>query len=266
MFRAERHKLGRQLFAIGLSLALALPGFTSELASGRIYPTGKITLYRGERIVGEFKKEAPFPEGVLIATDGRCGVKIEDINLVAEDKSLFSVATSTNMRKFSIKEGTLYFAVSDMSRSLNFVTPPGNLAVLDILLNAATGSQQLKGYVAVKKNGSELGVIEGGSMIVSTHKGETMLKSGQRLILAQADLDVGAPEETEASEEKEVEEQPESKVDKEEKGGMSKNTKIIVGVVAAAAVAGGLGALAGGGGGGGGSGDGGTVSPSSPTP
>ena len=170
------------------------------------------------------------------------------------------------MRKFSIKEGTLYFAVSDMSRSLNFVTPPGNLAVLDILLNAATGSQQLKGYVAVKKNGSELGVIEGGSMIVSTHKGETMLKSGQRLILAQADLDVGAPEETEASEEKEVEEQPESKVEKEEKGGMSKNTKIIVGVVAAAAVAGGLGALAGGGGGGGGSGDGGTVSPSSPTP
>jgi hypothetical protein len=168
------------------------------------------------------------------------------------------------MREFSIQKGTLYFAVSDIVRSLNFITPSGNLVVLDILLNAAADNQPLKGYVAVKKNGSELGVIKGGSMIVSTPKGETMLKSGQRLLLAQADLDVGAPEEIEADEEKGGEEETEGKVEKEEKAGMSKTTKIIVGVVAAAAVVGGIGALAGGGGGGGGGG--GSVSPSSPTP
>ena len=262
---ARKKKLGLKFVAIGLSLALAHTGFSSDSKPGRIYPNGKITLYSGNQRIGEFNNEAPLPEGFLIAADGRCGVKIEDVYLVAEDKSLFSVATSNNLREFSLKEGTLYFAVSNMSRSLNFKTPSGNLAVLDILLNAATGNQQLKGYIAVKPDGSELGVIEGGSMIVSTQKGETLLKSGQRLILAQADMDVGAPEEIEAADEKEVKEEPESKVEKKEKTGMSKNTKIIVGVVGAAAVAGGLGALAGGGGGGGGGSDGGgTVSPSSP--
>ena len=265
MYRSGRHKLLPQLFAIGLSFILALPGFSSDAKLGRIYPKGKIILYSGNQKIGEFNKEAPLPEGYLLSADGRCGLKIEDAYMVAEDKSLFSVATSTNLRKISLQEGTLYFAVSDMTRSLNFITPSGNLVVLDILLNAAADNQPLKGYVTVKNNGSELGVIKGGSMIVSTEKGETMLKSGQRLLLAQADLDVGAPEEIEAGEDKSGEEETEGKVEKEEKAGMSQSTKIIVGVVAAAAVVGGLGALAGGGGGGGGS-DGGSVSPSSPTP
>ena len=207
MYWSGRNKLGLKFFAIGLSFALALPGFSSELKSARIYPTGKITIYSGNQRVGEFNKEAPFPEGFLIAADGKCGVKMEDIYLVAEDRSLFSVATSANLRKLLIKEGILYFAVSNMSRSLNFITPSGSLAVLDILLNAATDNPQLKGYVAVKQNGSEIGVIEGGSMIVSTQQGEMMIESGKQLILAQADMDVGAPEEIETSDEKEGKEE-----------------------------------------------------------
>jgi hypothetical protein len=231
------------------------------LKSARIYPTGKITIYSGNQRVGEFNKEAPFPEGFLIAADGKCGVKMEDIYLVAEDKSLFSVATSANLRKLLIKEGTLHFAVSKMSHSLSFITPSGSLAVLDILLNAATDSPQLKGYVSVKQKSSELGIIKGGSMIVSTQQGEMMIASGQRLILTQADMDVGAPEEKETIEEKEG---------KEEKAGISKKTKIILGAIGGAVVLGGVAALAAGGGGGGGSGgsggsDGGDkVSPSSP--
>jgi hypothetical protein len=263
MYWSGRNKLGLKILAIGLSFALALPGFSSELKSARIYPTGKITIYSDNQIVGEFSKEAPFPEGFLIAADGKCGVKMEDIYLVAEDRSLFSVANSANLRKVLIKEGTLYFAVSDMSRSLNLITPFGTLAVLDILLNAATGSPQLKGYVAVKQNGSEIGVLEGGSMIVSTQRGEMMIESGQQLTLAQADMDVGAPEEIETSDEKKDKDVKEGK---EEKAGVSKTTKIVIGVVGAAVFAGGIAALAGGGGGGGsGSGNGGdSTSPSSP--
>ena len=262
MCRAKKNKLGLKILAIGLSFALAIPGFSSDLKSARIYPTGKITIYSSGQRVGEFNKEAPVPEGFLIAADGRCGVRLDDIYLVAEDKSLFSVNTSANLRNLLIKEGTLYFAVSDMSRSLNFITPSGTLAVLDILLNSATDSPQLKGFVSVKQKGSEIGIIAGGSMIVSTQQGEMMIESGKQLILSQADMDVGAPEETETSDEQEGQEE---KTGKEQKPGMSKTTKIIVGVVAVAAVAGGLGALAGGGGGGGGGGDGGgTVSPSSP--
>ena len=267
MYGSGRNKLGLKILAIGLSFALALPGFSSGLKSARIFPAGKITIYSGNQRVGEFNKEAPFPDGFLIATDGRCGVKMEDIYLVAEDKSLFSVATAANLRELLIKEGTVYFAVSRMSHSLNFFTPSGNLAVLDILLNAAAGSPQLKGYVAVKPSGSEIGVIEGGSLIVSTEQGEMMIESGKQLTLAQADMDVGAPEEKEASDEKEVKQEIEGKEEIEKKPAMSRNQKIIVGAIGVVAVAAGVGAFAGGGGGGGGGGgsdDGGSISPSSP--
>lgn len=274
MCRIGRNKLGLNLLAVGLSLTLAIPGFSLEFKSARIYPTGKITIYNGDQRVGEFNKEAPFPEGYLIAADGKCGVRMDDIYLVAEDGSLFSVSTSTNLRKMLIKEGTVYFAVSKMSHSLSFITPSGNLAVLDILINAAAGSPKLKGYVSVKENVSKVGIIEGGSMIVSTQRDEMMIESGQRIILAQADMDVGAPEELESSDEEEgkAEEATEGqRAGMEKKTGMSKNTKIVLGAVGAAVVIGGLGALAAGGGGGGGSGgsggDGGdSVSPSSPTP
>ncbi|MEE4607142.1 MAG: hypothetical protein V2J65_38110 [Desulfobacteraceae bacterium] len=270
-----RKKLGLKFLAIGLSFALALPGFASELKSARIYPTGKITIYSGDQRVGEFSKEAPFPEGFLIAADGKCGVKMEHIYLVAEDRSLFSVATSANPRKLLVKEGTVYFAISKMSHPLSFITPSGSVAVLDILLNAATVSSPLKGYVSVKQNRSELGIIKGGSMIVSTQQGEMMIESGQRIILAQADMDVGAPEELEKSDEEEGKAQEATegeKAAKEKKAGMSKNTKIVLGAVGGAVVIGGIGALAAGGGGGGGSGGNGgddgddSASPSSPTP
>jgi hypothetical protein len=275
MGRTVRNKLGLKLLAIGLSLTLAIPGFSLELKSARIYPTGKITIYNGDQRVGEFHKEAPFPEGYLIAADGKCGVRMDDIYLVAEDGSLFSVATSANLRKLLIKEGAVYFAVSKMSHSLSFITPSGNLVVLDILINAAAGSPKLKGYVSVEENVSKVGIIEGGSMIVSTQQGAMMLEPGQQITLAQADMDVGAPEELETGDEEEG--KPEEAAKDEEtaigkKAGMSKNTKIVLGAVGGAVVIGGIAALAAGGGGGGGSSggsggdDGDSVSPSSPTP
>ena len=144
---------------------------------------------------------------------------------------------------------------------------------MDILLNAATVSSPLKGYVSVKQNSSELGIITGGSMIVSTQQGEMMIESGQRIILAQADMDVGAPEELEPSDEEEgkaEEAVKDEEAAREKKAGMSKNTKIVLGAIGGAVVIGGIGALAAGGGGGGSSGGGGddgdSVSRSSPTP
>jgi hypothetical protein len=274
MTRAGANKLGLKFLAIGLSFALAIPGFSSELKSARIYPMGKITIYDGDQRIGEFSKEAPLPEGFLIAADGKCGVKMDHIYLVAEDRSLFSVDTSVNLRKLLVKEGIVYFAISKMSHPFSFITPSGSVGVLDILLNAATVSSPLKGYVSVKQNRSELGIINGGSMIVSTQQGEMMIESGQRIILAQADMDVGAPEELETGDEEEgraEEAVKDEETDMEKKAGMSKNTKIVLGAVGGAVVIGGIGALAAGGGGGGGSGgnggdDGDSVSRSSPTP
>ncbi len=53
--------------------------------SDRIYPTKKVTLYRGDKIVGVYTKEAPLPEGSIISTDGRCAVKLDELYLSCPD-------------------------------------------------------------------------------------------------------------------------------------------------------------------------------------
>ena len=249
-----KNKLGLKFFAVGLAVALAMPGFSSELKSARVYPTGKITIYRGDQKIGEYHNEAPFPEGFLIAADGRCGVKMDDMYLVAEDQSLFAVETTTTRRQLSIRKGTVYFALPEKSRRLSFVTPGDTVTAQGIILNAATGNSLLKGYISVNQDRSEIGVVEGGAMMISTRQGEMLIKSGQRLILAQAELDVGPPEEEEAVEEEEIEKEP----------GLSRGQTITVGVVGAGIALGGIAALAGGGGGSGGGGGDDDVSPNSP--
>ncbi len=263
-------KSGFKIMAVGLSFTLALSCLASELTFARLYPSGKVTIYNRNQKIGEFSREAPLPEGFLIAADGRCGVKIQSVYLVAEDQSLFSISTAKNIQRLSIKKGTIYFATAGNIPALSFATPSGDLAVLDIVLNAAIGTRQLKGYVSAGSEGSELGVIEGGSMIVSTQQREMMIKSGQRLILSQAEMDIGTPQPEEKPAEKETpktepkQETPEGQV---KKAGKPINKNIILGAVGGAVLLAGIGALAGGGGGGsGGSGGGSPISPSSPTP
>jgi ferric-dicitrate binding protein FerR (iron transport regulator) len=197
-----------------------------------------------------YTKEAPLPDGSVIATDGRCAVRLDDLYLVGEDQSLFSITTSGSQRNLFIKKGTVYFKTSSMQRSFSFITPDGPISVQRIQLNASAGDGALKGYVAVAENRSELGVAEGGSMMVSTDKGLMTIQSGKQIILSQADMDIGLPQD-----EKPAAEQP---PEPEKKAGLSRGTKIAIGALGVAAIA----ALAGGGGGGGGGG--GSVSPSTP--
>jgi hypothetical protein len=159
-----------------------------------------------------------------------------------------------------VKEGVIFFKTADMRRPLHFITPWGEISVEQIRLHAASGDASIKGYVAVYPTRTELGVAEGGSMDVITDQGLMSISSGSRIILAQADMDIGLPEE-----------QPQAEADPPpEPQGWSQRQKIAAGAIGAGAVAGILLGLSGGGGGGGddgggGGGDnGGSISPSSP--
>lgn len=250
-FRKKR--INMKVFVFLLSFFMVGQGVVALAGSDRIYPTNKVTLYRDDKIVGVYTKEAPLPEGSIISTEGRCAIKLDDLYLVAEDKSVFSINTSSRQRNLFIKEGTVYFKTSAMSRSFSFITPNGQISVQSIRLNAAFGDQAIKGYVAVSKNQSELGVAEGGSMDVFTDNGLMTIQSGNKIILAQADMDIGLPK----SEEPAAEQPPEPKK------GWSTGRKIGVGALGVAAIAG-IALGLGGGGGGDDGGGGGTVSPSSP--
>jgi hypothetical protein len=234
-----------------LTFFMVSQGVSVFADSDRIYPTNKVTLYRGDTIVGVHTKEAPLPDGSIISADGRCAVKLDELYLVGEDQSVFSINTSGRQRNLFIKKGTVYFKTSAMTRSFSFITPDGPISVQSIQLNAAAGGGSLKGIITVSENRSELGVVEGGSMIVSTDNGLMTIKSGNKIILSQADMDIGLPED----------EKPAAKQPPKSKPRMSStNKKIVYGTLGVVAVAGLALGLSGGGGGGGG----GSVSPSTP--
>ena len=250
-----------KVIAIFVLLAFASTTFASGLSVGRLIPKGKVTLFQGNQKVGEFSSEAPLPQGTLLSVRGECGVKMSDLYLVAIDKSLFSVTTNPDSRKLAVKTGTVYFALSAMPHALIFQTPDGVVTTHQVLLNASSESGLLQGYVSVTEDIAKVGVLEGGSMLLSVGDGKTMrINAGQELRLAQAGLfeDKGDKKEEpkdKKEEPKDKKDKPEDKAGGEAKG-MSTTAKVLIGL----ATVGGIAAFAGGGGGGGGG-----SSPASPS-
>jgi hypothetical protein len=251
-----RHLTNRieiKVIVLLLTAFMVNPGVAVGANSDRIYPTIKVTIYDGDKKVGGYTREAPFPEGATISTTGRCAIKLGDLFLVAEDLSVFSSNTSGRQRNLFIREGTIYFKTSKMRQPLTLITPKGEITVQSIRLDAALYDKSIKGYVTVTAGQSELGVVEGGSMDVLTDNGQVTIKSGHNLILSQAEMDIGAPPEGE---------QPTEEETQKPKAVKWTGTQIALATLGALA---GIGLLIGAaGGGGGGGGGGGVVSPSSP--
>jgi ferric-dicitrate binding protein FerR (iron transport regulator) len=255
IFRKKRIEIRIVVFL--LTFLMASQGVAVLADSDRIYPTNKVTLYRGDKVVGVYTKEAPLPEGSIISADGRCAIKLDDLYLVGEDQSVFSINTAGRQRNLFVKEGTVYFKTSAMKRAFAFITPDGPISVQRIRLNAAFGDGSIKGYVAVTENRSELGVSEGGSMDVFTDNGLMTIESGKKIILSQADMDIGLPEDEKPA----AEQTPAAKQPPESKPRMSTGKKVAFGAIGVAAIAG---IAIGLGGGSSGSDGGGSVSPSTP--
>ncbi|MGA8179022.1 MAG: hypothetical protein WB792_03115 [Desulfobacterales bacterium] len=260
-FRKNRFKF--KITAVLITLIFASTGFASGFTAGRILPNGKVTLFHGNQEIGEFSSEAPLPENTLLAVHGECGVKLRHLYLFALDRSLFSVSTKEGFRTLSIQKGTVYFALSSMPQTLVFRTPEGLITTNEVRLNAASTTPLLKGYVSVEDGVTRMGVLEGGSMIVTAADDKPLaVSAGHEIRLAQAEI---FKEEEKPKEEKPAKTGETGKTGEEgkagetaESGGMSTTTKVILGVVAL----GGIAAAAGGGGGGGGGG--GAASPSAP--
>jgi len=248
------HRIIFNIVAIFVLLSFESMTFATGLFMGRIIPKGTVTLFQGTRKVGAFSSEAPFPEGVFLSVQGDCAVKMSDLYLVAIDKSLFSVKTFHDSRRLMVNNGTVYFGLAATPYSLVFQTPDGVVTTHQIILNASAKSSLLKGYVSVTESITRVGVLEGGSIILSVDDGETKkINAGQELRLAQAGL---FDELKEKKEEPKAEEEKIANTDK----GWPTTTKVLVGV-GSVAVGIGIAALLSGGGG---SGDG-APSESSPS-
>ena len=245
-------------------LVFTSTGFSAGFPVGRILPKGKVTLFHGNQKVGEFRSEAPLPEDTLLSVQGECGVKLSHLYLVAIDQSLFSITTNNSSRTLFVQKGTVYFALSSTPYTLVFQTPDGVITTNEVMLQASSNDRLLKGYVYVEEGITRVGVLEGGSMLVTVADDKPrVVAAGQELRLAQADIfkEEGKPEKEKPDEtgktgktdeaDKAGETEKTGEAGKAAKttaaGGMSTTAKVLIGAVAIA----GIGAAAGGGGGGG---------------
>lgn len=262
MQRIRKNKTKFKLMALFILLMFSSTAFSAELSGDRLIPQGKVTLFKENQKIGEYHLEAPFPKDTWLSVQGQCGVKMKNIYLVAMDKSLFSIRTDVDPRILNLENGTVFFAFSSMP--LTFQTPEKLITTNEIMLNASSDSGLLKGYISVENRVTKIGVLEGGSMLLTIGDDETtLLKPGQELQLAQADLFDVPEKETEEEAAKET--VPETATETEaavETTAVTdvSTTSIIAGVVVLGAAA----AAIGGGGGGGGGGGTPPASPSSP--
>jgi len=184
----------RYFFKVFLAVAMisfATSAYASGLNSARIMPKGHVAVFQEGQKIAEFSREAPLPEGSLLSCSGKCGVKMDHLYFVAIDGSRFSVTSREGVRILNIEKGTIHFVLSALPETLVFKTKHGTFTTDEIMLNASTGGGYLQGYVSVTSEETQLGVIEGGSMLISTVKGNRLVQPGNRIIMAQAKMGPG---------------------------------------------------------------------------
>ncbi|MGD9330489.1 MAG: hypothetical protein PVJ53_04200 [Desulfobacterales bacterium] len=178
-----------------IAVAVTLAGFIFiasqalwAMGPARILPKGQVKVYRGDQLVSILSEEAPLPEGFLLAPEGPCGLRMDNLYLVGDDGSLFSLAAATHARELQVRRGTIYFAMNSASGPMIFQTPDGDLATQRMILMANGEGGLLKGYLDVTPEGTRLGILEGGRLVVLTADGERTIATGRQITLAQADL------------------------------------------------------------------------------
>ena len=165
--------------------ALSSPVLAGSMDNSRLIPAEKVAVFEDGEKVAEYTEEMPVPEGALLVATGKCAVKLDDVSFVAEDQSRFAIDSREDNRFLSVQKGTVYFGTAG-SGSLVFLTPRGAVSTEQVRLNASSDSRMVEGYVKVTDESSEVGVLDGGSMVLATRDGQQTLKSGQSMLLAQA--------------------------------------------------------------------------------
>jgi hypothetical protein len=204
---------------IVLVVVIAFFGWITPAFSGsRIMPTGSVKVYKGEKLVQVLKQEAALPNGALVTSEGKCGVRAENFYLAADDGCTFSITDGLNRKDLRVDNGAAYFAVNQKTGTLAFITPAGDISTQQIRSNADVNGGIVKGYIDVSGKAVQLGVLEGGSLVVATASGVQEIHSGKQITLAMAD-----PIKKDDKEKEAVNAEGEAVTSEEEKAGAAEN-------------------------------------------
>lgn len=162
-------------------------GVTTAFSGARIMPASSVKVYKEEKLVQILKQESAFPNDALLITEGKCGVRSENFYLAADDGCTFSITDGLDQKNIRVDNGVVYFAINQKTGNVAFITPAGDISVQQIRSNAGINGGIVKGYLDVSGKKVQLGVLEGGSMVVVTDSGVQVIRVGKQLALAMAD-------------------------------------------------------------------------------
>jgi len=180
MFKKRKKTLTLKVFVVLLSFAMATVGFSTNGGSARIIPSGKVLIIKDGLVVGEFSNEAPLPEGALLKCEGTCSVKLDDVYMVVEKDTVFSIQQLADLHELYVQEGTVYYSLTESSRPIHLNTPVGDATTGDLSLSET----DLRGYVRTSGLKAEIGVVAGGKMTVQTASGNMIVTPGNQITIA----------------------------------------------------------------------------------
>ena len=190
MIGISKHKLVQNATIAIVILAFTTIAFSAGINSARIIPSGKVAIIKDGQVIGELSKEGPLPEGSLLRCEARCTVRLDDLYMVAQPDTTFSVTTQATANELTVQQGTVYYSLNETSRPLQINTTPGDASIRKFSVTKS----ELQGYVQVTDSKAEIGVIDGGSMTVETASGEMTITPGKQVTLAMVDPDPPAAE------------------------------------------------------------------------
>ena len=154
------------------------PGFTA-----RIVPKGTVSIIEDSKVIGEFSQQAQLPEGVLLRCEDNCDVKLDDVYMTVKPKTVFSISPMADHHDVLVQHGIVYYSLNESSRPLNFFTPAENITTGNLYMT----DDELRGYVRVAGNDTEIGVLAGGSMMIEIGSDKISVFSGEKLTIPSAD-------------------------------------------------------------------------------
>ena len=180
--------IGKHKFLKGAIITIASLAFITAAFSARIIPDGKVSIIKEGEVVGEFSQESPLPEGSMLRCEDKCTVRLDDTYMVVDAGTEFSLTPMADQTRLYVKTGIVYFSINDASRPIQIATPNGDAATGDLTM----AEDEVKGYVRVSGDKTEIGVIGGGTMIVETASGEMTVAPGKQVNIDMANQDVSA--------------------------------------------------------------------------
>jgi len=148
--------------------------------STRIIPTETVSTLSDCKVSNQFKSEMAVPDGTLMVSKGKSLVQKRDLQLIVQDKTVFSISEESGKSTLTVKSGRVDFSFRADSKQVAFQTPN---RLIDTASKSMTG--MVKGHLIVTAERAELAVTEG-ALQVAGKNGPELIEAGHPLALAGA--------------------------------------------------------------------------------